>query len=152
MTVPNIANKMGKGWTQVSSNTLGEFLLRTYLEEHVTESRAKEAAAGWGGDRYSLLSGPVGERLLLVLLTWDAFEDSSEFFTAYQFFMDTKTKDIEGATSEAVGKSGRKWITADDTTFVGQVGPAILLIIGDTEEIVQDGLTFLFEALEGPAP
>ena len=38
------------------------------LEEHLDESQAAQAAEGWGGDRYFLLSGPEGERLLVVLI------------------------------------------------------------------------------------
>jgi hypothetical protein len=37
---------MGKGWEQLSANTMGEFLLRTYLEQHLDDGPAAEAAAG----------------------------------------------------------------------------------------------------------
>ena len=58
--VPLIVDKLGKGWTQVSSDTMGEFIIRTYLEEHLDRTQAANAAAGWGGDGYSLVSGPEG--------------------------------------------------------------------------------------------
>ena len=149
-TVPNLAARMGNGWVQVSANTIGEFLIRTYLEEHLDEIQAEEAAAGWGGDRYSLLSGPEGERLLVAIINWDSFPDSSEFYRAYKVFQGVKTQGT-GVTSSSIGDSGRKWVTTDRTVFLGQTGPATLLLIGDDEETVGRGLEQLFEALQPTA-
>ena len=77
-TMPNFADQMGRGWEEVGANTMGEFLLRTYLEEHLTEADAAKAAAGWGGDRYSLLSGPAAERLLILQIRWATAPSSSK--------------------------------------------------------------------------
>ena len=130
---------------------MGEFLLRTYLEQHLAANQAADAAAGWGGDRYSLLTGPAGERLLLVFITWDGFQEAAQFYNTYQVFVGVKTR-ATGATSETVGESGRKWVTPEEAIFVGQIGPAILLIIGPDENIVGTALQLLFEALESRAP
>ena len=86
---------------------MGEFLIRSYLEEHLGDIQAEEAAAGWGGDRYSLLSGPEGERVLVSLIKWDTFDDSAEFFQAFEVFAGIKLQQV-GGTSDAVGESGRK--------------------------------------------
>ena len=149
--VPNIADDLGKAWVEVSSNTMGEFLLRTYLEQHLAANQAADAAAGWGGDRYSLLTGPAGERLLLVFITWDSFQEAAQFYNTYQVFVGVKMR-ATGATSETVGESGRKWVTPEEAIFVGQIGPAILLIIGPDENIVGTALQLLFEALGSRAP
>ena len=140
-TLPNFADKLGKGWQQMSSNTMGEFLLRTYLEQHLDTSQAADAAAGWGGDRYSLLNGPEAERLLLATVKWDTPEDSKQFYDAYQVFVGIKTRGA--GTSVPVGETGRKWIMPNETIFVGQLGDKILLIIGDEEEDVGKGLQLL---------
>ena len=149
--IPNIAARLGKGWVQISSDTMGEFLLRTYLEEHLDPIQAATAAEGWGGDRYSLLTGPEGERVLLMMIAWDSFQDSAEFFDAYQVFMGIKT---QGANVSSKGnETGRKWAIPDvETVFIGNTGPAILLIIGDDEDIVDLSLEQLSEALQSQAP
>ena len=149
----NIAPKMGKGWVQVSGNTMGEFMIRSYLEEYLDDIQAEDAAAGWGGDRYSLLTGPEAERVLIWMIAWDSFDESAEFFGAYQVFVGVKfqTQGIT-ASSSAVGQSGRKWVAPDETIFLGQLGPTVLLIIGDDEDIVSQALDHLFAALEEQAP
>ena len=135
---------------QVSTNTMGEFLIGSYLEEYLDESQAAQAAEGWGGDRYSLLSGPEGERLLIALILWDSFQESTEFFDIYQVFVGVKTQGTEVESKR--GSAGRKWVTSDETTFLGNTGPATLLIIADDEKIVDTALQQLTEALQEPTP
>ena len=146
-TIPNIADKLGRGWEQVGSNVMGEFLIRTYLEEELDQKQAAAAAAGWGGDRYSVLRGPQAERVFLSMTAWDDFQEADEFFEAYKTFATIKSTQAEG-NSEAVGESGRKWVMKDQTIFAGQIGPVVMLVIGNTEELVSTALSLLFEALE----
>ena len=148
--MPNIAADMGQGWEQVSANTMGEFLLRTYLEEQLDNSQAEEAAAGWGGDRYSLLSGPEAERLLLMQIRWDNVEDSKQFFDAYKLFLGLKTQGQE-AQSGALGKTGWISISPDETVFLGQQGPAIFLIIGPNQGTVDKALKLFLAWLQQAA-
>ena len=146
-TIPNIADNLGRGWEQVGSNVMGEFLIRTYLEEELDQKQAAAAAAGWGGDRYSVLRGPQAERVFLSMTAWDDFQEADEFFEAYKTFATIKATQAEG-NSEAVGESGRKWVMKDQTIFAGQIGPVVMLVIGNTEELVSTALSLLFEALE----
>ena len=150
--VPNLGTKMGKGWVEVSNNTMGEFLLRVYLEEHLDEIQAAQATTGWGGDRYSLLSGPEGERVLVSMTAWDTPIEASEFSDAYQVFVGVKTQG-QGAASSSVGDTGRKWVTSDQTIFLGRVGPnVVLIIIGDDEDLVSEALELMVEALSTAKP
>jgi hypothetical protein len=88
---------------------------------------------------------------LIIQIKWDSLEDSGEFFDACQIFGGIKTQG-GGGTSEKVGDSGRKWVTSDETVFLGQIGPTILLIIGDAEDLVGRGLVLLFDALAEQTP
>ena len=63
---------MGKGWDLLSLDTMGEFMLRTYLEEFLDPDTAATAAAGWGGDRYALLTDPEAGRIFVLLTVWDS--------------------------------------------------------------------------------
>ena len=73
---------LGQGWKKVYSNVMGEFFLRTYLETRLGQGTANPIAAGWGGDRYALYSGPDGEFALVSLIVWDTPGDAREFYDA----------------------------------------------------------------------
>ena len=150
-TAPDVSSRLGRGWAQVSTDSMGEFIIRTYLEEHLGEPDAAAAASGWAGDGYSLLNGPEGQRLLLSVIRWDTLEDSKEFFDAYQVFVGIRMQG-KGVTSERLGDNGRKWVTEDETIFVGQTGPGTVLIVGDDEDIVGQSLDLLFESLQVSTP
>ena len=149
-SLPDFSTGLGKGWVQVSSNTMGEFLIRTYLEEHLDENQAADAAEGWGGDRYALLTGPEGQRLLISVTLWDTFQDAAEFLDAYQVFVGVKTQGAE-VTSRKID-DGRSWVRGDETIFVARSGPAVMLIIGPDEPIVGKALELLAEALTPKSP
>ena len=146
--VPNIADDIGRGWTQVNANVMGEFLIRTYLEEHIDQVQAAEAAAGWGRDRYSLLSGPAGERLLVMFMNWDSFQDSAQFYNAYQVFMGVKIQPLGAEASTKTTATGRMWVTPDDTTILDQFGPVTMLIVADDEATAIKAGQLMLEALQ----
>ena len=148
--MPNIAADLGRGWEQVSSNTMGEFLIRTYLEEHLDNNQAEEAAAGWGGDRYALFIGPEAQRLLMLQIRWDNVSDSKEFFDAYRVFASFKTQGQEAQTGN-VGETAWRSVTPDETVFLGQQGPAIFLIIGPDTGTVETALNLFLAWLQQAA-
>lgn len=70
------------GWKARGQDTLGEFVLRLWLQQGgVATLDAARAAAGWGGDRLELYQSPGGTSLLLVT-TWDTLSDAQEFSVA----------------------------------------------------------------------
>ena len=148
--MPNIAADLGRGWEQVSSNTMGEFLIRTYLEEHLDNNQAEEAAAGWGGDKYALFIGPEAQRLLMLQIRWDNVSDSKEFFDAYRVFASFKTQGQEAQTGN-VGETAWRSVTPDETVFLGQQGPAIFLIIGPDTGTVETALNLFLAWLQQAA-
>ena len=149
--IPDISADLGRGWNQVSADTMGEFILRVILEEYLDPTQASDAVVGWGGDQYSLLNGPLGERLLISMISWDTFEYAAEFFDAFQVFMGVKYQGVEGVTSEG-DQSTRRWVAPDETVFVGQIGPAILWITGESRTAVEEALDLVATALQPTAP
>jgi serine/threonine-protein kinase len=150
-SLPDLSSDMGKGWNEVNSDVMGEFLIRVYLEEYVDDAQAADAAAGWGGDRYSLLNGPLGERLFVSMIRWDTFQDAAEFFDVYQIFMGVKYQGVDDL-STAGDQDSRQWIAPDETVFVGRIGPAILWIIGESRADVSTALDLLADALSDTSP
>ena len=148
--IPDISSDLGKGWVQISHNTMGEFVIRAYLEEHLDDIQAATAAEGWGGDRYSLLVGPEGERLLLSMIKWDDFQEAAEFLDIYKVYLGSKGQTTGGETNR-IGDSTVSWSSAAESIFVGRSGPVILLIVGEKNETVGSALTHLEDALAAAA-
>ena len=82
--LPDFTGLMSGGWTVTATDTMGEFLLRSYLEEHLSEEQAEKAAGGWGGDSYVLLSDPEQGRMLVARVFFDTSRDAEEFYDAFK--------------------------------------------------------------------
>ena len=111
VTLPDLPTALGPQWDEIFGGVMGESFLRGYLAE-LDEAAYEEAAAGWGGDRFSLLEGPLGETALAVLIVWDTATDAREFF------------DVVGAGPGA-----------SDAAYVGLSGDRVLLVIGPDETV-----------------
>jgi len=71
---------MFRGLEFIDVNTIGEIEWRIIYREYEMAYAAKEASAGWGGDRYAILKKKNSNDLLLLLYTsWDTGEDVNEF-------------------------------------------------------------------------
>jgi len=87
VTLPtDLAKAMGDGWSEAFEDTYGEFGLRQWLREVITDADATDAAAdvaanGWGGDRVVFLEGPSDAYAGAVVTEWDAVDDADEFAT-----------------------------------------------------------------------
>jgi len=101
-----IAGRLGAGWTEAGRDTLGELILRIWLEQHGVgpprtglfdpPSRvAQEAAAGWGGDRLVLLRHDDGSVAVALSTTWDTAADAAEFADAAGRALDDRGFDRE---------------------------------------------------------
>lgn len=78
----DLAAQLGAGWTADAQDTLGELVLRIWLQQGgVPPTDAAAAAAGWGGDRLVLLHGPTGDAIALET-AWDTSDDADAFATA----------------------------------------------------------------------
>jgi hypothetical protein len=76
----NLATSMGTGSSEGGQDTLGEFVLRLWLTQNgVPSATAAAAAAGWGGDRLSLLRGPGSSIDIGIVTKWDTAADASDF-------------------------------------------------------------------------
>ncbi len=70
--------------TAVESSTVGEAMLGIWLGAMgVSQSDADVAAAGWGGDRLSVASGPNDEWGMAWRIAWDTPAETDEFDEAY---------------------------------------------------------------------
>ena len=81
---PLVISEPGGGWEVRYARDLGELEIRIYFEEHLGDKgAAAQAAAGWDGDAYMLISR--GDQLALVWYTvWDSESDAAEFARAHR--------------------------------------------------------------------
>ena len=77
-----LAAQIGAGTSLEAQDTLGELQLRVWLRELGTAGDvARDAAAGWGGDRVGLFHASAGDVLVMATI-WDTLDDARAFKTA----------------------------------------------------------------------
>jgi hypothetical protein len=107
----DLTKKLGSGWSLLDHDVNGELGLFLVLVEHLTdEAAAKNAAAGWGGDRYSVYQGPKGAALVAQDTRWDSVAEANQWRAAYvqnaSNRMGVKVKQQAGRAVWSNGKSG----------------------------------------------
>jgi len=83
ISLPDIEEILGDGWSELTWDVLGELVTEIVFEEFGIP-RPYKVAAGWDGDKFVVLENEVEGKILLVwFTTWDSEEDASEFYVAY---------------------------------------------------------------------
>jgi len=82
---PALATALGTGWREVPADTLGEAMVRIWLQGlGAAAGDAAAAADGWGGDRVVAASGPGKASAVAWRLAWDTPADARQFAAAYR--------------------------------------------------------------------
>ena len=140
ISVPDFIQALGPSWHVLDSGVIGEYILRLYLENHLDEETAQNAASGWGGDNYVLVrNNNNGETALVSLSAWDTVKDAGQFFEAYERY--AEEVGIQVISTE---ETSRTWSGAERTVHLVMNEARVLLIIGnslDTVEIISDVVT-----------
>ena len=131
--LPDLAPALRGGWREVAADTFGEFLVQAYMEMHLPPESAATAAAGWGGDRFTLYEDAGGATLLYALLRWDSEEDAAEFFDAFLDFSRTRTgEEWEPAAQD--GDAQRFLMLEGQVIYLESTGADTLIIIAPDEQ------------------
>jgi hypothetical protein len=83
-------------WTQQWDTAMGEFYLGEHLRQYLPRAEALEAAAGWGGDRFQVYTNADGEVAWTLKLVVDSRNDSREFVSAYDTWMQAYAEANDG--------------------------------------------------------
>jgi hypothetical protein len=87
VSLPPLTATLGSGWQQLDEDIFGEFSLREYLRQQLTEAEVEQAATGWGGDRYTVFWNEAEAQLVMVFrLVWDSAVDGTEFASLYPLY------------------------------------------------------------------
>jgi hypothetical protein len=89
--LPDLVQALGKGWREISRNTMGEWYTYLILARGVNvnarldDTTAAAAAAGWGGDKYLVLHDDSTNTTAFVMKTvWDTTNDAAEFSSSFE--------------------------------------------------------------------
>ena len=120
----DLATRLGAGWTVPIQDTFGEFQLGLWLRESgVDPQAARDAAAGWGGDRLAVVEGPDGAWAVAMQTAWDTDADAAAFEKAAS----TAIKKATGDAHVLPGAGGKtRWVLiANDAKTSGKVAGAL---------------------------
>jgi hypothetical protein len=137
---PRLAETLGEGWSEVLSDTLGEWGTRMTLEQYLDPSTALAAAEGWGGDFVLVYETATHAEGALILLTqWDTVRDAREFADAFGDYGAARFGDAsESSASDTV------WIAAGLSSRLVRTSNQTLWLLApdeDTLALLSDSLT-----------
>jgi tetratricopeptide (TPR) repeat protein len=86
--VGDLTVSLGPGWSELIRDSLGELVIRVYLERELGAEEALMAAEGWGGDTAVLVVDDDSKRhVLAIYINWDSQTDAEEFLSLYDTFL-----------------------------------------------------------------
>lgn len=137
VVLPDITGALGPGWKRLDYDVNGEWSYYLILDEFLkSPQESRKAAAGWGGDRYSVYEEPKSGRACLVQLSvWDTMQDATEFFDAYVKRTERRYKNATSIASPYTGGStrwyeGQTWRTDEGLVFIIRNAEKIIVVEG----------------------
>lgn len=86
VSLESMLNNIEAEYELLEENVFGEYVLRQYLNLHLSLEQSKKMAEGWNGDRYAVYE-KGNHRIFLWKTHWDTSEDAQEFFEGYRQFL-----------------------------------------------------------------
>ena len=131
VTLPDVNKLLGTGWSRVDDDVQGEWGFYLILDQFLNDSPySKNAAAGWGGDRFALYEQPGTNNLAVVQMTvWDSPGDAKEFIEAYSARTLSRypgAKALEGSGSNGMAA----WRTSQGDVMMELRQESVLIIEG----------------------
>lgn len=83
VAISPLEETLGGTWKTLRTDVFGELVLRLLLEPNVGWPVAEAAAAGWGGDVYTILEDASGRRVVGMVTVWDTEADAAEMYNAF---------------------------------------------------------------------
>jgi hypothetical protein len=132
ITIPDLSEALGDGWSELDSSVLGELYIRLYLRAFADSATATQAAEGWGGDRYVFYEDANKRDLLVLRSAWDTSQDAREFFDSYVLFVHNKSKDSWPILLNTQDELW--WTPPGQSIYLSKQGNDVLLILAPDEK------------------
>ena len=81
--LPGLAPVLGKGWSRINDDAMGEFDIEVWFEQYAGKATATEASQGWAGNTIQYFQGPGKDYVMPNMTAWDFQLDAQEFFDDY---------------------------------------------------------------------
>lgn len=133
ITQPDISSALGAGWKRIDTDVNGEWSYYLILDEFLkSDQESSRAAAGWGGDRYSVYEdAKTGDIFIAQLSAWDTEQDAVEFFNAYAKRTELRYKSAEALPSKS--EDEKAWHTDEGNVVMQRRGQRVLILEGIPE-------------------
>lgn len=107
----------------LATNVWGELGYRQYLRQYMSGAQARQAAAGWQGDRYQVVEHDSGYSFAFVS-QWENSSESAELLAAYRESLQKRYH-----TSAVVFREGELLnIDSEFVTWTGQIGTEVIIL------------------------
>ncbi len=108
VTLSDLNTVLGEGWREVERGAMGEWYTQLILaagwdeKARLAESKASEAAAGWGGDAYVVYYQDQTQSTVMVLsYEWDTAADASQFNNTFMEYASARFGDSQQSSDHA---------------------------------------------------
>jgi len=133
VAAPVLTDTLGSGWRQIDVNTMGEWYTSLVLEQFIDSNIAADAAAGWGGDHYTVSYNETATQSVVVWqIVWDSTADTEEFVDAFKEYGDARF----GGTAE-IGDGSLCWKNTSAATCLYFSPQAALWIYAPDEATLE---------------
>ncbi len=119
--------RLGTGWKIAYTNVLGEFSIYLMLKNELSEAQAKNASAGWGGDKVYLVQDKDGASAVWGFSTWDTPDDANEFYEAMRDWLQHR---FPKAHASEEPESTFSLVHSGEYNSVRKAGPQVQFVIG----------------------
>lgn len=134
LTQPDISAALGSGWKRIDTDVNGEWSYYLILDEYLkSEQQSRNAAKGWGGDRYSVYEdAKTGGVFVAQTTVWDSEQDAADFFEAYARRTELRYKSATPQPAKAAGANveERAWRTDEGSVLLQRRGVRVLILEG----------------------
>ncbi len=129
LALPDFKSILGPAWKRIDIDVNGEWGCYLILNEFLNNANeSKQAAGGWGGDRFALYESGKGDEVFVAQLTsWDTALDAKEFFDAYAKRTANRYPDAKQAESTS-GKT--EWKTSAGRVAMELRGSRVAILEG----------------------
>ena len=149
VSLPSFDKMLGKDWTKLDENILGEFGWKEVLKQFLDDARAKSLAAGWDGDRYATYEQKETKKLILVTrLHLDSEEHAARFFGQYSEALEKKHAERSNLMRRP---NFFQFDTPDGCAFLYCFGESCVTMEGATRKLF-DAFTKALEWPSAPPP
>lgn len=140
VTLPELSETLNQGWTFLDQNIMGEWY--TYLilskshdsTEVISETKALDAAEGWGGDAYAFYLNEDTDEVVFILDTvWDTQKDAVEFADVFYQYASGRWSSLSLTLSDA-----RIWKNTDGYVGLWHEADRTIWVIAPDQTLLSD--------------